>query len=50
MKLYSNIIKKNACPLPFVKVIISIIENKMNKNYVEFDFKMGTVFVIFSFF
>ena len=41
-----------ACPppLPFVKILISIKKKKMNENYVEFDFRMGTVLVIFSFF
>ena len=30
---------------------ISIVETKnLNENYVEFDFRMGTVLVIFSFF
>ena len=39
-------------PLPslYVKFLISIIEKKLNENYVEFDFSMGTVLVIFSFF
>ena len=30
--------------------LISIVEKKVNANYVEFDFIMGTVLVIFSFF
>ena len=30
--------------------MISIIEKKWNETYVEFDFTMGTVHVIFSFF
>ena len=29
---------------------ISIVEKKKNENYIEFDFRMGTVLVIFSFF
>ena len=37
-------------PPPFVKILISIIEKKINENYVEFYFSMGTVLVIFSFF
>ena len=45
--------KKKIPPPPplFVKILISIIEEKKwNKNYVEFDFRMGTVLLIFSFF
>ena len=38
------------CPPPFVKILISIIEKKVNENFVEFGFRMGTVLVIFSFF
>ena len=37
-------------PLQFVKFLISIVEKKLNENYVEFYFSMGTVLVIFSFF
>ena len=36
---------------PFRKNLISILEkNNFNENYVKFDFRMGTVLVIFSFF
>ena len=36
---------------PFKKFLISIVENEnFNENCVKFDFRMGTVFVIFSFF
>ena len=35
-------------PLPVVKILISIIEKKINEYYVEFDFWRGTVLVIFS--
>ena len=40
-------------PLPstqFVKLLISIIEKKLDENYVEFYFSISTVLVIFSFF
>ena len=37
-------------PSLYVKILISVIEKKLNENNVEFDFKMGTVLVIFSFF
>ena len=38
-------------PPEFVKNLISFIEkNNLNENYVEFDFIMGTVLMIFSFF
>ena len=37
-------------PPQFVKLFISIVEKKyLNDHYVEFDFSMGTVLVIFSF-
>ena len=35
---------------PFIKILISIIEKKINENCVDFDFKMSAVLVIFSFF
>ena len=35
---------------PYVKILLSIVEKKINENYVEFDFRMGAVLVIFSFF
>ena len=38
-------------PPQFVKLLISIVEKKdLNENYVEFNFSMGIVLVIFSFF
>ena len=35
---------------PHVKILISIVKKKVNENYVEFYFRMGTVLVIFSIF
>ena len=40
----------NAPGPSYVKILISSVEKKMNENYVEFDFRMGSVFVIFLFF
>ena len=38
-------------PPQYGKFLISIVEKKdLDENYVEFDFSMGTVRVIFSFF
>ena len=43
--------KKTPLAPTFAKILISIIEKKnLINNYVEFDFSMGTVLVIFSFF
>ena len=38
------------CKIMFLKILISIVERKKNENYVEYDFSMGTVLVIFSFY
>ena len=35
---------------PFVKFLISIIEKKLNENYVKFDYRVVSVLVILSFF
>ena len=35
---------------PFRKCLISFVEKKLNENYVEYDFRIGTVLLIFSFF
>ena len=32
---------------PYVIILMSIVEKKLNKNYVGFDFRMGTVLVNF---
>ena len=34
----------------FIKLLISIVEKKNYENYLEFDYSIGTVLVIFSFF
>ena len=38
------------CPPKFVIFLISIVEKKINENYVEFDFSMGTGFIDFLIF
>ena len=52
LMIFSFLLTDNALlPSSFVSFFISIIEKKyLNENYVEFNLRMGTVLVIFSFF